>query len=52
MTNRLFSSDKYIRIKENKKVRVKGLEPPCCYALDPKSSVSTNFATPAKGEQI
>ena len=29
------------------KVRVKGLEPPCREALDPKSSVSTNFTTPA-----
>ena len=29
-------------------VRVKGLEPPCRKALDPKSSVSTNFTTPAK----
>ena len=28
-------------------VRVKGLEPPCRKALDPKSSASTNFATPA-----
>lgn len=28
-------------------VRVKGLEPPCRKALDPKSSTSTNFATPA-----
>ena len=28
-------------------VRVKGLEPPRCEALDPKSSVSTNFTTPA-----
>ena len=33
-------------------VRVKGLEPPRREALDPKSSVSTNFTTPAKGEQI
>ena len=30
-------------------VRVKGLEPPCREALDPKSSVSTNFTTPALG---
>ena len=29
-------------------VRVKGLEPPRREALDPKSSVSTNFTTPAK----
>ena len=29
------------------KVRVKGLEPPRREALDPKSSVSTNFTTPA-----
>ena len=29
------------------KVRVEGLEPPCREALDPKSSVSTNFTTPA-----
>jgi len=28
-------------------VRVEGLEPPCLAALDPKSSASTNFATPA-----
>ena len=33
-------------------VRVKGLEPPSREALDPKSSVSTNFTTPAKGMQI
>lgn len=28
-------------------VRVEGLEPPRREALDPKSSVSTNFTTPA-----
>ena len=28
-------------------VRVKGVEPPRPKALDPKSSVSTNFTTPA-----
>ena len=28
-------------------VRMKGLEPPCLAALDPKSSASTNFATSA-----
>lgn len=28
-------------------VRAEGLEPPCREALDPKSSASTNFATPA-----
>ena len=28
-------------------VRMKGLEPPCREALDPKSSASTNFATSA-----
>ena len=28
-------------------VRVKGLEPPCLAASDPKSDTSTNFATPA-----
>ena len=28
-------------------VRVKGVEPPRLAALDPKSSASTNFATPA-----
>ena len=28
-------------------VRVEGLEPPRLAALDPKSSASTNFATPA-----
>ncbi len=33
-------------------VRVKGLEPPRREALDPKSSVSTNFTTPAEGGQI
>ena len=32
-------------------VRVKGLEPPSREALDPKSSVSTNFTTPAKGSK-
>ena len=31
-------------------VRVKGLEPPRLTALDPKSSTSTNSATPAKKE--
>ena len=30
-------------------VRVEGLEPPRREALDPKSSVSTNFTTPAFG---
>ena len=30
-----------------KMVRVKGLEPPCLAALDPKSSASANSATPA-----
>ena len=30
-----------------KNVRVEGLEPPSREALDPKSSVSTNFTTPA-----
>ena len=29
-------------------MRVKGLEPPSREALDPKSSVSTNFTTPAQ----
>ena len=28
-------------------VRMKGLEPPCRKALDPKSSASANFATSA-----
>ena len=28
-------------------VQVKGLEPPCRKTLDPKSSASANFATPA-----
>lgn len=28
-------------------VRMKGLEPPCLAALDPKSSASTSFATSA-----
>ena len=32
-------------------VRVKGLEPPRREALDPKSSVSTNFTTPADGHR-
>ena len=32
---------------EVNRVRVKGLEPPSREALDPKSSVSTNFTTPA-----
>ena len=31
----------------SKDVRVEGLEPPHLTALDPKSSVSTNFTTPA-----
>ncbi len=31
-------------------MRVKGLEPPRREALDPKSSVSTNFTTPADDE--
>ena len=31
-------------------MRVKGLEPPSRKALDPKSSVSTNFTTPALWE--
>ena len=30
-------------------MRAEGLEPPCREALDPKSSASTNFATPAFG---
>ena len=42
--------DELNRIKEDKKVRVKGLEPPSLAALDPKSSVSTNFTTPAETE--
>ena len=33
-------------------VRVKGLEPPRREALDPKSSVSTNFTTPAEWPNI
>ena len=32
-------------------VRVEGLEPPRREALDPKSSVSTNFTTPARSER-
>ena len=32
-------------------VRVEGLEPPSLAALDPKSSVSTNFTTPAFSKQ-
>ena len=32
-------------------VRVEGLEPPRLSALDPKSSVSTNFTTPARSER-
>ena len=32
-------------------VRVKGVEPPRLAALDPKSSASTNSATPAKGDK-
>ena len=31
-------------------MRVKGLEPPRREALDPKSSVSTNFTTPASNK--
>ena len=34
------------------KVRVKGLEPPRREALDPKSSVSTNFTTPAIKKEL
>jgi hypothetical protein len=30
-----------------KEVRVEGLEPPYLTAVDPKSTASTNFATPA-----
>ena len=33
-------------------VRVEGLEPPCREALDPKSSVSTNFTTPAINKDL
>lgn len=33
-------------------VRVEGLEPPSLAALDPKSSVSTNFTTPALLKRI
>ena len=33
-------------------VRVEGLEPPRPKALEPKSSVSTNFTTPAHIQQI
>lgn len=32
---------------EKEDVRAEGLEPPCLAALDPKSSMSTNFTTPA-----
>jgi hypothetical protein len=32
-------------------VRVEGLEPPSLAALDPKSSVSTNFTTPASSKR-
>ncbi len=32
-------------------VRVEGLEPTHLAALDPKSSVSTNFTTPARPEK-
>ena len=36
-----------ILVKIKKIVRVKGVEPPRLAALDPKSSTSTNSATPA-----
>ena len=34
-------------LSEGYSVRMKGLEPPCLSALDPKSSASTSFATSA-----
>ncbi len=39
-------------ISVEKKVRVEGLEPPRREALDPKSSVSTNFTTPASFKKL
>jgi hypothetical protein len=36
-----------LRLPTQRLVRVKGLEPPRLAALDPKSSASTSFATPA-----
>ena len=60
LSSKAIQSMKYGLI-ENKKpqlkvevnnVRVKGLEPPSRKALDPKSSVSTNFTTPAEWPNI
>lgn len=40
-------TDAFILRNVSALVRVEGLEPPSLTALDPKSSVSTNFTTPA-----
>ena len=52
MTLRLIEAINFLLQKSNVKVeyeivRVEGLEPTRREALDPKSSVSTNFTTPA-----
>ena len=43
---------KYLSLYLLRLVRVKGLEPPCRKALDPKSSASANFATLAKNKMV
>ena len=47
MIKTLNSADFSYSIEGFGNVRMKGLEPPCLAALDPKSSASTNFATSA-----
>ncbi len=42
-----FIIEHHIDVNIEKYVRVEGLEPPRREALDPKSSMSTNFITPA-----
>jgi hypothetical protein len=43
----MISNKKAPEFSEALCVRAEGLEPPCREALDPKSSMSTNFTTPA-----